>query len=377
MNPVWITATNAVTGLGGNLETSWERLLRAETAIERMERFSTENYKSHVAACVKGLEFTGEQSLPHDLLGRLFAPLERLPRHTVLITASTKGGVNNPRKPRGYITTDFREMLPAGMPDFVADQLGILRGGINISAACASSAIAIAHGAAMIANGATDTVLVCGFDLVTEFIFSGFNALQALSPEPCRPFDKDRMGMSVGEGAAYLVLMTPAQAIQAHKTPLAVLMGWGAANDASHITAPAPDGCGLTLAIRKALTRANLAPEAVGGISAHGTGTISNDRMELASFRDVFGQKIPPLHSVKGAIGHTMGGAGAIEAALAIKSLETGTIPPTVGVVTPEAGAEGCVSAEPSLMTANTILSTNSGFGGINAALLLGPGRTA
>jgi 3-oxoacyl-[acyl-carrier-protein] synthase II len=155
------------------------------------------------------------------------------------------------------------------------------------------------------------------------------------------------------------------------------VLGWGVANDATHITAPARDGCGLILAVRQALAKAELCANAVSAISAHGTGTVYNDLMELTAFATVFGAHRVPIHSVKGAIGHTLGAAGGIEVALGFKALTAGTVPPTAGFRTPEAGAEDIVSSQAVSFAGDVLLTTNSGFGGVNAALLLGKGEAA
>jgi len=177
--------------------------------------------------------------------------------------------------------------------------------------------------------------------------FSGFSALKALSPFPCRPFDRDRKGLSLGEGAAALLLMNAARARRENRNQLGTVLGWGIANDATHITAPAKSGRGLVLAIDQALRSANRKPEEITAISAHGTGTVYNDLTELTAFRQVFGQRKMPIYSIKGAIGHTLGAAGGIEIILGLKSLSNRMIPPTIGFSNPEKGAEGQVSPGP------------------------------
>ncbi|NNL77909.1 MAG: hypothetical protein HKO68_16380 [Desulfobacterales bacterium] len=243
--------------------------------------------------------------------------------------------------------------------------------GININAACASSTIAVARGAAMISSGRANSVLVCCIDIITEFIFSGFSSLKALSPFPCRPFDRSRNGLTPGEGAAAILLMSEARVKKEKRFPLGKILGWGMANDATHITAPARDACGLIMAIGQALKSANLKEHDIAAISAHGTGTVYNDLMELTAFKQVFGDRRVPTYSVKGSIGHTMGAAGGIEVALGLKALSAGIVPPTVGFSDPEEGAKEFLSSEPVKITGDYLLTTNSGFGGINAAVLL------
>jgi 3-oxoacyl-[acyl-carrier-protein] synthase II len=198
--------------------------------------------------------------------------------------------------------------------------------------------------------------------------------LQALSDKPCRPFDRNRNGLSLGEGAAALLLMSRARARKEGRNSLGTILGWGAAGDASHITAPAKDGCGLWQAVCRAFQVAGLNASEIAAISAHGTGTVYNDQMELKAFSQIFGDNLIPIFSIKGAIGHTLGAAGGIEVAVGLQALATRTIPPTVGFSRAEQGAEGRVASQAVDISGDNLLTTNSGFGGINAALILGKG---
>ncbi|HPS03616.1 MAG TPA: beta-ketoacyl-[acyl-carrier-protein] synthase family protein, partial [Candidatus Sumerlaeota bacterium] len=149
------------------------------------------------------------------------------------------------------------------------------------------------------------------------------------------------------------------------------LTGWGIANDANHITGPARDGCGLIAAIQRALDEAQLSPDALGAFCAHGTGTPYNDAMELTALESVFGERRFPLFSIKGAIGHTLGAGGAIEVGVCLKALAERCVPPTTGLEHPEPRAEGRACGKTQDFPNGAILTTNSGFGGINAALIL------
>lgn len=223
----------------------------------------------------------------------------------------------------------------------------------------------------MIAAGQVSAVLVYAADIVSEFVFSGFSALQALSPESCRPFDRSRSGLNLGEAGAALLLLDEEQAYREEATILARIAGWGAANDAHHVTAPARDGCGLILACQQALARAEIEPEQVCAINAHGTGTVYNDAMELTAFGALFDGKIPPFHGLKGSIGHCLGAAGAVEVAIAARALQEQFLPPTVGCLEPEAAAAGQVGEKVQKISGDYLLCCNSGFGGINGALML------
>ncbi len=401
MKRIWITDAGAVTSLGNDLETVWQALARGQKGITDVDRFSTDNYNARTAALIPGLcpmplpdpaifgtsgsrgaggalslqgDAGAAKSRMVDLLDRLLEGFGPVPGDARLITATTKGAVDilegicrdNGGGAHALPLSAFSRMT--------AKRLALGDAGMNISAACASSTIAVGRGAAMIASGRADAVLVCCADLVTEFVFSGFSALGALSPDGARPFDRERNGLMLGEGAAALLLMEEGRAKKEGRRCLGLVAGWGEASDAAHVTAPARDGRGLIRAIGRAMERAGAVPVEMAGICAHGTGTVYNDMMELTAFDAVFKDKKLPVTSVKGALGHTLGAAGGIEAALCIRALHERFLPPTAGLQRPEEKGEGRVSSLPLPIEGRYLLSTNSGFGGINAALILEKG---
>jgi 3-oxoacyl-[acyl-carrier-protein] synthase II len=374
MKAVWITDAVTVTPFGEGLAKLWQALLAAKSAIGPVSRFPVKNYHAGVASCIENLTTSGNRSMGHVLLQRLLCHLDPVPQDTLLITATTKSGIDNLERVRRGHRAEPRDVMISAMYEEIHRKLNLTGEGVNISAACASSTVAIAQGAAMIASRWADAVLVCCMDLVTEFVFSGFSALQALSAEPCRPFDRNRSGLSLGEGAAALLLMSEERAEQEARSHLATILGWGAANDASHITAPDREGCGLQQAINQAMQMAKCGASDIAGISAHGTGTVYNDLMELKVFNHIFNDHPIPFYSIKGALGHTLGAAGGIEVAVGIRTLSEQTAPPTVGFSTPERGAEERVRPEPVNISGDYLLTTNSGFGGINAAIIISKG---
>jgi 3-oxoacyl-[acyl-carrier-protein] synthase II len=371
---VYITHVETVTSLGYTLDELWQGLLAGHTAIKPVRRFPITNYKAGVAACIPDLMSRDEKSMIHSLLNRLLKNLGPVPPDTFPITATTKAGIDNLERIRRGAKADPNDILPFSIWNILSQRLRLKTPGIHINAACASSTIALARGAALIASGLRDVVLVCAIDLLTEFVFSGFSSLGALSPNPCMPFDRERDGLSLGEGAAALLLMNPIRARKENRPCLAKIKGWGAANDAAHVTAPSRNGTGLILAISQAINRANLKPEEISAVCAHGTGTVYNDMMELTAFHQVFGKREIPIFSIKGAIGHTMGAAGGLEAAVGVKSLSAKIVPPTIGFLNPEDGAEDRVSRDVREISGDYLLSTNSGFGGINAVIILEKG---
>ena len=370
-NSVMVTNAAVVSGLGPNLDTLWRRLLVGETAIRPLERFPTDRYNVRNAAWIAGLEFATGPSLLFPLLERLLEGFGPVPADCRLITATTKGCIDILERLQRGLPADPGTLPVSSVLSWINRKFGLADQGVNVNAACASSTIAVARAAALIAAGKAEAVLVVCMDLVSEFVFSGFSALQALSPTTCRPFDRDRNGLALGEGGAALLLMSEERACRENRRALGTVAGWGAANDATHITAPAREGCGLVQAVRQALAKAGITPDDVAAVSAHGTGTVYNDLMELTAFRAVFGDRPVPVHSVKGAIGHTLGAAGGIEVALGLMSLKSRVVPPTAGFREPDENVPGQVSARPQPMTGPYLLTTNSGFGGVNAALVL------
>ena len=238
----------------------------------------------------------------------------------------------------------------------------------NVSNACVSGLIALMQGAKLIQRGAADAVLVVGVDHLSAFVVGGFTALKAIDPTGCRPFDQNRRGLTPGEAGAAIVL------VRADLAPPATITiaGWGSSNDANHMTGPSRDGAGLAQAIRAALHATQLQPQQIDYINAHGTGTPYNDAMESAALRTVFGDAIPALSGLKGMLGHTLGAAGVLETIACVLALREKFLPGTPRL---ETGAEGF---PPQLLTAprpgatlKHVLKLNTGFGGMNGALLL------
>jgi 3-oxoacyl-[acyl-carrier-protein] synthase II len=367
---VWITDARIVTASGG-LEETWQGLMAQSSAIREITRFPTGIYGSTVGACINGLAPQEGRSMIHGLLERLFLLPLTLPPGALVITASAKGGIDNLERIHRGEDADAGDILPSRLPFIAASMLHHAEPGFNVSSACASSTVALAKAASMVRSGAVRSIVLLCLDLVSEFVFSGFSALRILSPSPCKPFDRNRDGLSLGEGAALLVLADEDFAKENGLPCRGVIAGAGIANDAVHIVTPAPDGRGLASAVTAALGQACLEPGQVGAISAHGTGTIHNDRAELAAFQSVFGESLPAIYSVKGAVGHTLGAAGGIEASIALRCLAEELVPPTVGFSQGEEQAATHVTERPEPLPHACVLVTNSGFGGVSCALIL------
>lgn len=368
---VVVSKIATVTTLGDGLDPLWRGLLAGESGIAPLTRFSCENYVSRYAACIDNLQAPAELSLLDAILERVAVQMGDLPEDCRLLVASTKGEIDRLTmacQQKGSIppTALFEPLLGK-----ISRRFSLSDPGCNINAACASSTIAVARAAALIAAGEAESVLVYAADLVSEFVFSGFSALQALSNEPCRPFDQQRKGLTLGEAGVALLLMSEECANRHAEAPLAYVAGWGVANDAHHVTAPARDGCGLILASNQALKKADISATQIAAINTHGTGTLYNDAMELTAFNAVFGESLPPLHGVKGSLGHCLGAAGGVEIAIGCRALQQQIIPGTVGCLDAEDAGQGKLGAASQKISGDYLLCSNSGFGGINAVVIL------
>ncbi|MCX5859429.1 MAG: beta-ketoacyl synthase N-terminal-like domain-containing protein [Proteobacteria bacterium] len=244
----------------------------------------------------------------------------------------------------------------------------------TISTACSSGAAALIFGLALIRSGIALRVLAGGADGLCRFTYFGFNSLQLLDPQGARPLDKNRAGMSLGEGAAMLLLVG---AGPAPENAIARLAGGGLSCDAYHATAPRPDGAGAFTAMREAIIDAGLAIEDIDYINLHGTGTIDNDAAETTAIKKLFGKTIPELSSLKGMTGHSLGAAGAIDAAVCALGLEQGIVPANAGFREADPRIGISPRPQPHFRPLHRLLSNSFGFGGNNAALVItAPGET-
>jgi 3-oxoacyl-[acyl-carrier-protein] synthase II len=368
-----VVAADMVTPYGRGIEACWQGIRSGRTAIADVDRFRTEAFHSSCAGIVPGLSYHGDLSLVMQMLAPLLSEARSLvPGDADLMLATTKGEIDllemHVLEGRGRDADCSLDRLLAR----VVGATGLRGESVVISAACASSSAAIARAAARICSGKADAVLVVACDGVTEFIFSGFSSLMALDKGPARPFDRSRSGLTVGESAGYALLMSEERALREGRPLIGTIAGWGLSDDANHMTGPSRESEGLILAITKALKSAGAEPGSVGFISAHGTGTVFNDAMEMRAFQRVFSRPVP-VYSLKGGIGHTMGAAGLIEVVLALHALRERTVPATVNLREADRDADGWVfPAERPLQGEALALTTNAGFSGINAALVLG-----
>jgi 3-oxoacyl-(acyl-carrier-protein) synthase len=265
--------------------------------------------------------------------------------------------------------------LKGSLADAVARRIGAAGPRITIANACSSSADAIGVARSWLLTGRCDVVIAGGADELNRVPCCGFHAMGLASADPVLPFDRRRNGLNLGEGAAALVIETPEHARRRGAPRSHVsLLGYGASCDAHHMTAPHPEGRGLAKAIREALAQSGLGPERIDFVNAHGTGTKENDRIEGRLLARTFGEGVRFL-STKGYTGHTLGAAGALEAAFTVAALQHGWLPASAGFeeADPEIGVTPLRELTP--VDRAFALSTSLAFGGMNAALVFG--RTA
>ena len=245
----------------------------------------------------------------------------------------------------------------------------------TITIACASGTNAVGFAADLIRSGQAALMLAGGSDTVSNFTFSGFSILRAMAHDMCQPFDKDRTGVSLGEGAGFLVLEEEDHARRRGARIYAEILGHGFCNDAYHSTAPDPMGSGMVRSVMQALHKASLRPEDIDYVNAHGTGTRANDEMEFNAYKAVFGDRVRslPISSTKSMVGHTLGAAGAVELIATVLALNGQFVPPTIRLNTPDPLCTfDAVQNESRPAKLRRAICCNAGFAGHNAAVIVG-----
>ncbi|MFB7182133.1 beta-ketoacyl-[acyl-carrier-protein] synthase family protein [Streptomyces sp. NPDC056257] len=251
------------------------------------------------------------------------------------------------------------------LADAVSRELGFMGPSSVVSSACASGNSALAYAADTIRANRADLMIAGGVDEMSSALLMLFTSLRSLAPDVARPFDRNRAGLLVAEGSAALVLESYEHARRRGAPIYAELSGWSSASDAYHMTAPHPEGRGARRSMERALAQAGVPVDQVDYISAHGTGTASNDRVEARAIRDVFGARTPAVSSLKGALGHAQGAASAIEAVACVLAIRDGVIPPTANLadVDPECAMD-LVSVEAREARVDVAVNNAFGFGG-------------
>jgi 3-oxoacyl-[acyl-carrier-protein] synthase II len=403
-----ITGLGALTPLGNDVASTWETAAAGKSGVARITLFDPTPFETQFAAEVKGFE-------PEAHLGRKDARrmdrftqfavvasrqalqdarlnLEQADRNRIgVIIGSGIGGIGTTmasvdtlreRGPNRLSPFFVPMMLPDTAPGQVAIVFGLKGPNMCVTSACASSANAIGEAAEIIRRGWADAILAGGTEAgIVPVALAGFNVMGAVStrndaPERAsRPFDAGRDGFVMGEGSAMLVLeeLGYAQARGAHI--YGEVLGYGASADAFHITAPDETGDGAVRSMRLALDDAGLSPDAVGYINAHGTSTVLNDKTETMAIKTVFGERAYdlPISSTKSMHGHLLGAAGALEALICMKALESGILPPTINYEVPDPACDlDYIPNTARRQQVQVIMSNSFGFGGHNASLLFG-----
>lgn len=301
------------------------------------------------------------------------APIDADPSRVAVVVGTALGGVEELeralRAPRHI--REAAEALYDSPGHGLAARIGAHGPVLTVSTACASGATAIGIGAELLSADRADLVVAGGYDVLCRFVMRGFDALKSLTRERVRPFDRRRSGLLLGEAAALVLL---AREPDAPRSRLGRLLGHASTGDGAHIAAPDPDGRGLEASIRKALAQSGVSANDVDFVSAHGTGTLLNDRIETAVLKRVLGARAGqvPVNSIKGGLGHTMGAAATLEAIMCLLATRHGLVPHTLGLETP---APDCdldhVILTPRPVRPRVSVSTSLGFGGCNATLVL------
>ena len=389
MRRVVVTGLGAVSPFGAGVKAYWTGVAAGTCAIRPISLVETAGFRSQVAAEVpEGVAGSSRRSRADRLA--LLAAREALDdagltaaerADAALIVGAVGGGMLEAEawhwRRRGRAVTArasagaLRSILPSSHADTLASRLHVLGPRETLVTACSSGAASLAVAADLIADGLVDVALAGGADAITRICYMGFNALKLLDPAPCRPFDRERKGMSIGEGAAFLVLEEAAHARARGAREYAALAGDAMTTDAFHVTAPHPDGDGMARAMRTALARGGVAPAAVGYVNAHGTATLQNDRIEAAALRRVFGEGRVLVSSTKSMIGHTMAAAGSLEALATVLALAHGVVPPTAQHehTDPDVPFD-CVPRVARAVSVDHAISNSFGFGGQNVTLL-------
>ncbi len=392
MGRVVVTGVGVVSPYGVGVRPFWEGLSSGRCAIRPITLFETGGFRSRIAGevpapALDALAASRRRSRA-DRFG-LAAAREAvvdagLSRAEQAMAGVIVGGVGggmleaetwywqmarsgeDPRR-----RTALRSILPSSHAAVVAHCLGLGGPKETVVMACSSGAASVALAADLIVDGIAPLMLAGGVDALTRICFMGFNALKLLDPDPCRPFDRDRRGMSLGEGAAFVVLEDWEHARGRGARPYAELLSSGLSTDAFHVTSPHPGADGVIRAITDSLARAGLPAGDVGYVNAHGTGTAQNDRTEALALAKVFGTAGLLMSANKSLIGHAMAAAGALEAVATVLTLRHGVIPPTANLDHPDPEIPfDCVPHTARPASVRVAMSNSFGFGGQNVSLI-------
>jgi 3-oxoacyl-[acyl-carrier-protein] synthase I len=392
--PVFVAGTGIISAIGNNVAECLDALENSRAGMDHMRWFDSVHRDRLPVAEVKmsNDELAALAGLPNTksrtALLSMIAAKEAMDNagianinslRTGFISANSVGGMD---KTEGFFTEFFRDNTKGrlrnvvdhecgSVTELVADKLGIKDYITTISTACSSSANSIFFGARLIKNNILDVVVAGGTDSLTKFTLNGFNTLMILDEQFCQPFDENRRGLNLGEGAGYIVLVSEKVAATLKNKPAITLSGYCNANDAYHQTASSPDGTGSFLAMSGALKKSGLMPADIDYINLHGTGTQNNDIAEGTAIKRLFDPKYPKMSSTKTFTGHTLGASGGIEAVFSVLSLQHGLIYPNLRLETPMKDLPFNVETKfKKDIEVKHVLSNSFGFGGNCSSLI-------
>ncbi|NOY64252.1 MAG: beta-ketoacyl-[acyl-carrier-protein] synthase family protein [Nitrospirae bacterium] len=397
MRRVVITGLGVVSSIGIGKEEFWQNLTAGKSGISPVSSFDTSEHFTHLGGEVKEFLFDkyypGIKQNSFSRASMLGLTATRLALNDADITNSTLqeieagicmgttlGSVQVVEiidelllKNKNHNIDNLICLVPTHSTPSDIGKINDLNGSFMMfSTACAAGNYAIGYGFDLIRLQRIDIAIVGGVDPFSKVAFTGFNQFKAVAPERCQPFDKNRKGMMVAEGAGVLILEELEHALQRGANIYAEIVGYGLSCDAKHMTSPSVEG--IVQCMKKALKEAGISPLDVDYISAHGTGTPANDRAECAAIKEVFGERYMgiPVSSIKSMLGHTMGAASAIEAIACSLAIKHSIIPPTINFETPDPECDiDCVPNRARKHEINYALNNSYAFGGNNASLVL------
>lgn len=370
----YIIADNVLSPLGSTTAANYEAVRAGRSSLARHAGYSGRSKDAFVASrfseaqrqalMVDGLTWF-ESLVYHSVSEALtHCTIDVASRRTLLVISTTKANIEHLSSP------DYERLQPAESAKRIAALLGVTTPPLVVCNACISGVAALVTAQRLLMAGLYDTIIVTGCDIISHFIVSGFQSLKALSPEPCRPFDIERIGMNLGEAAATIIL-TNGEGLMVNGEGLLVSDQWSMVsgairNDAYHTSSPSPKGDGCASAIRYVINGTD--PQSLSAVNAHGTATLFNDQMESVALAAT-GLSQTPTNSLKGYFGHTLGASGILETIITMHSVASGELPATRGFS--ESGVSGkmTLSASPMAVSGHSFVKVISGFGGCNAAL--------
>lgn len=396
---VVVTGFGLVTPLGSGSREIWERLLRGECGTGPVRSFDAAPYGVDRGGEVPGFDPAKylRRLEPADVgrASQLAAAAARLaledagletdpaePSRAGVAMGTTSGEAREIERFNDELMAEEDGEAGAGflarypchlIPRHVAAELGFRGPNLMIPAACAAGNYAVAWALDALRSGRADVMVAGGADCFSRITYAGFNRLGAVAPERCQPFDRGRKGMIPAEGAGVVILETLEGASRRGARAYAEVAGYGLSCDAHHMTAAHPEGVGAARAMQKALEQSGMSPDDVSYVSAHGTGTPTNDRLEAVALHRTFGAAAAsvPTSSIKSMLGHTMGAASAIEAAVCALAVAEGRVPPTIHFEEPDPECPlDCVPNRARELSVSAAMNNSYAFGGYNASVI-------